>query len=120
MKKSSSPRATIRCRGPARYRWLPFVLVLLTGAGAAQALPGRPFRSQATRFARLCLEYLIDEYDKGSSNSTFLGLENGKIAMHDMRDFERMVDCEHQRPREQWWMELRDIAKLLAKSGPEE
>jgi len=28
------------------------------------------------------------------------------------------VDSEHQRPREQWWLELRSIASLLAQPGP--
>ena len=29
-----------------------------------------------------------------------------------------MVDMEHQRPIDQWWMGLRPIAKLLAKLEP--
>ena len=74
-----------------------------------------PFdRIQATRFARLALEFLIQECEKGSKQSAFLGLQNGQFIFHDMRDFERMVDIEYQRPREQWWMDLRQIAKLLA------
>jgi 6-phosphofructokinase 1 len=64
------------------------------------------------------LEFLIQECEKGSNQSAFLGLQNGQFKFHDMRDFERMVDMECQRPREQWWMELRPIAKLLAQ--PEE
>jgi hypothetical protein len=37
-----------------------------------------------------------------------------------MRDFERMVELEYQRPREQWWLELKSIASLLAQHGPGE
>jgi 6-phosphofructokinase 1 len=78
-----------------------------------------PFdRIQASRFARLCLEFLIEECEKGSDRSAFIGLQNGKIQFHDMRDFERMVVSEFQRPREQWWLELRPIASLLAQHGP--
>lgn len=78
-----------------------------------------PFdRIQATRLARLCLEYTIDECEKGSAHSAFIGLENGKLRHHDMRDFERMGDLEFQRPREQWWMQLRGIASLLAQPDP--
>lgn len=74
-----------------------------------------PFdRIQATRLARLCLEYLIDECEKDSDHSAFIGLQNGKLTFHDLRDFERMVDIEFQRPKDQWWMELREIASLLA------
>jgi 6-phosphofructokinase 1 len=78
-----------------------------------------PFdRIQANRLARLCLEYLTTECDKDGNGSAFIGLQNGKIQFHDMRDFERMVESEYQRPREQWWLELRPIASLLAQYGP--
>lgn len=80
-----------------------------------------PFdRIQATRFARLCLEFLIDECQKGGIRSAFIGLEKGQFHFHDMRDFERMVEMEYQRPREQWWLALRDINRVLAKLNPEE
>jgi 6-phosphofructokinase 1 len=78
-----------------------------------------PFdRIQATRLSRLCLEYLIKECKAGSHNAAFIGLQNGEINFHDMRDFERMVDMEQERPREQWWLELKDIASLMARLGP--
>jgi len=78
-----------------------------------------PFdRIQATRFANIALEYLIYENERGGEQSSFIGMQNGKVQIHDMRDFDRMVDWEHQRPRKQWWMELRSIARLLAKSEP--
>jgi hypothetical protein len=35
-----------------------------------------------------------------------------------MRDFDRMVDMECQRPREQWWLQLKPIANLMAKLAP--
>jgi len=80
-----------------------------------------PFdRIQANRLAGLCLEFLIEQCDKGGDRSAFIGLLNGKIQFHDMRDFERMVDAEYQRPREQWWLELKSIASLLAQHGPGE
>jgi len=80
-----------------------------------------PFdRIQATRLGRLCLEYLIEACNQGSMESVFIGLQSGQYRFHDMRDFPRMVDQEHQRPKSQWWMGLQDIAKLLAKLGPED
>jgi 6-phosphofructokinase 1 len=45
-------------------------------------------------------------------------MQNGQIHFHDLRDFDRMIDAEHQRPKEQWWLELKGIASLLAKQGP--
>jgi 6-phosphofructokinase 1 len=78
-----------------------------------------PFdRIQATRLSRLCLSYLINEGNQGSSNCAFIGLQKGKINFHDMRDFERMVDAPHERPKEQWWLELKGIASLMAKFSP--
>ena len=78
-----------------------------------------PFdRIQATRLARMCLEYLIEQCEKGSESSAFIGIQNGQIKFHDLRDFDRMIDAEHQRPKEQWWLELKGIASLLAKPGP--
>lgn len=78
-----------------------------------------PFdRIQATRLSRLCLEYLIEKCGKGEHDSAFIGMQNGQIHFHDMRDFDRMIDEEHQRPKDQWWLELKGIADLLAKSGP--
>jgi 6-phosphofructokinase 1 len=78
-----------------------------------------PFdRIQATRLARMCLEYLIGQCEKGEYNSAFIGMQNGQIHFHDMRDFDRTIDSEHQRPKDQWWLELKSIATLLAKQGP--
>ena len=75
-----------------------------------------PFdRIQATRFASLGLEFLIEECENGGEKSAFIGMQKGRVRIQDLRDFERMVDAEHQRPREQWWMGLRSIARLLAK-----
>jgi 6-phosphofructokinase 1 len=78
-----------------------------------------PFdRIQASRLARLCLDYLIQQCDQGSNRVAFIGLQNGQIEFHDMQDFERMIDAKYQRPSEQWWLRLRGIAGMLAKSGP--
>jgi len=66
----------------------------------------------------LCLEYTIDECEKESAHSAFIGLESGELKHHDMRDFERMVNLEFQRPKEQWWLQLRGIASLLAQPDP--
>ncbi|MFZ6027465.1 MAG: 6-phosphofructokinase [Chloroflexota bacterium] len=74
-----------------------------------------PFdRIQSTRFARMCVDFLIEECERGSKRSAFIGLEDSKTQFHDMQDFSRLVDTKHQRPKEQWWLGLREIAKLLA------
>jgi 6-phosphofructokinase 1 len=80
-----------------------------------------PFdRIQATRLAGLCLEYLIEECSQDSNNCAFIGLQKGQINFHDMRDFERMIDAKHERPKEQWWLDLKSLASLMAKLAPDE
>jgi 6-phosphofructokinase 1 len=79
-----------------------------------------PFdRIQATRLARLCLEHLIQQCSQNDSTNCFIGLQNGKFIFHDMRDFDRMADLRFQRPHEQWWLELRTIANIMAKLAPD-
>ncbi|MFZ1041328.1 MAG: 6-phosphofructokinase [Anaerolineales bacterium] len=78
-----------------------------------------PFdRIQAARLSSLCLEYLLGQCEKKEYGSAFIGMQNGQIQFHNMRDFDRMIDAEHQRPKDQWWLELKGIASLLAKQAP--
>ncbi len=78
-----------------------------------------PFdRIQATRLARRCIEYLIEKCDQSSIDASFIGLQNGRVQFHNLEDFHRMVDKDKQRPKEQWWMSLRSIAKIMAQPGP--
>ena len=65
--------------------------------------------SRPPGLARLCLEYLIEAMQaRTGSNCAFIGLQKGKINFHDMRDFDRMIDAKYERPKEQWWLELKD------------
>jgi 6-phosphofructokinase 1 len=79
-----------------------------------------PFdRIQATRLARLCLGQLVEQCNRQDTTGCFIGLQNGKFVFHDMRDFDRMADLQFQRPREQWWLQLRSIANIMSKLSPE-
>ena len=78
-----------------------------------------PFdRIQATRLATRCIDYLIAQAEQGSSASAFIGLQGREIKFHDLEDFPRMSDLENLRPKVQWWMDVREIAKVLAQPGP--
>jgi 6-phosphofructokinase 1 len=78
-----------------------------------------PFdRIQATRLATRSIDYLIQQTESGSNRSAFIGLQGKEIKFHDLEDFPRMVDKEHQRPKTQWWMDLREISRVLAQPGP--
>ncbi len=86
-----------------------------------------PFdRIHATRLAALCIERLIDEALQGPAEGpaegpaagVFIGLQAGQVVFHNLTDFPQMSDTPHQRPKEQWWMALRPIAKVMAQSAP--
>ena len=78
-----------------------------------------PFdRIHAIRLADKCINYLIEQTQQGLAGSAFIGLTAGKLEFHNLEDFPRMADAALQRPKEQWWLSLRPIAKLLAMAGP--
>ena len=79
-----------------------------------------PFdRIQATRLADKCIEFLIAEAGKEPPAGAFIGFEGGQIEYHSLEDFPRMTDGRYQRPKEQWWMGVRPVAKVLAQPGPD-
>ena len=78
-----------------------------------------PFdRIQANRLASKCVDYLILEARKLSPRSAFVGMQAGRIKFNDMKNLPEMVESDFQRPKEQWWLELRKIARLLAQPAP--
>jgi len=78
-----------------------------------------PFdRILATRLAKRCVERLIDEAEAGSDGALAIGLNDGVVGFSDLENLRRKVDPSLQRPRHQWWMDLRPIAQVLAQPGP--
>ena len=74
-----------------------------------------PFdRIQATRLATRCVEFLSAEAEKHSSAGAFIGIQGGHIKIHNMDDMPGMVDPAHYRPKEQWWLDLRPLVRLLS------
>ncbi|MCG8346406.1 MAG: 6-phosphofructokinase, partial [Chloroflexales bacterium] len=75
-----------------------------------------PFdRIQATRLTAKCIDFLINEADNPAPMGAFIGLQSGKITFTNIEDLPRMVDEAKQRPRVQWWMDLRRIARTLSR-----
>ena len=78
-----------------------------------------PFdRIHAFRLADKCIDYLIEQATQGLPNSAFIGLTAGALRFHNLEDFPRMGDEVYQRAKEQWWMDLRPVARLLALPEP--
>jgi 6-phosphofructokinase 1 len=78
-----------------------------------------PFdRIQATRLAIKCIDFLIENVAADECTSAFIGLEAGGIQINSIEDMPRIIDETNQRPKKQWWLDLRPIARLLAQPGP--
>jgi 6-phosphofructokinase 1 len=78
-----------------------------------------PFdRIQATRLAALCVDHLIQEANEENPSVAFVGMQDGKLKFFGIDDLQRMADLTFSRPKNQWWMDVQPIAKLLAQPGP--
>ena len=79
-----------------------------------------PFdRIQATRLAAKCIDFLIEEADHGPPAGAFIGLQAGRVKFSNLRDLPDLVDNELQQPKEQWWLDLRHIAKIMSQPAPQ-
>ena len=117
----------LRSEGADRVYTTNFVAALLEkeGAGAfdvRQAVLGHvqqggapsPFdRIQATRLARRCVEYLVEHAELRSS--VMVGLQGGRVRFTELATFPELVMPDVQRPKEQRWMSLRPLARVMAK-----
>ena len=78
-----------------------------------------PFdRIQATRMAAACVEWLLEESGKENPGAAFLGTDGGRTRFFDLADFPAMVEKDRQRPKQQWWLLLLPIVRLLAQAEP--
>ncbi len=78
-----------------------------------------PFdRIQGTRLAVQSIDFIINEIGAKDPRNVFIGLEGGKIQFTGMEDYTRLEDWDFGRPKSQWWMDLRPIARVLAQPGP--
>jgi len=78
-----------------------------------------PFdRIMATRLAVDCIDYLITEIEQTETKGACIGQQEGRIVFTDLEDIPRLMDKEFRRPKKQWWLGLRPIARVLAQPGP--
>jgi 6-phosphofructokinase 1 len=79
-----------------------------------------PFdRIQATRLAAECIEFLTEEARARSHSAVAIGWQGGRIRFTGLEDLPRLIEKGAQRPKEQWWLELQPIARVLAAPGPQ-
>jgi 6-phosphofructokinase 1 len=80
-----------------------------------------PFdRIYATRLVADCIDYLEAQIGNKDYVSACVGQLHGEIRFTDFRDIPRLLDIEHSRPKDQWWMSLREIVTLMAQAVPQE
>jgi 6-phosphofructokinase 1 len=78
-----------------------------------------PFdRIQATRLAARCIEHLTETAGEPNPPVKFTGLQGGEIRFYNIEDIPRMADTTFSRPKQQWWLDLRTVARVLSKPGP--
>jgi len=78
-----------------------------------------PFdRIQAIRLAAKCIEFLTEAASKDPPAAVAIGLQGGQVQFTDLENLPRLADKEFRRPKEQWWLELQPIARIMAQPGP--
>jgi 6-phosphofructokinase 1 len=78
-----------------------------------------PFdRIMATRLASKCITYLEEHVGYPDAISASIGLVNGSIGFTNLDNVPRLMDRQFRRPKHQWWLELRPIAKVMAQPRP--
>ena len=78
-----------------------------------------PFdRIQATRLASNSVKPLIDQALADSHESAFVGLHHGKVTFTPLSQLPELIEPDVRRPRQQGWLSLRPLAKVMASQGP--
>ncbi|WP_313952501.1 6-phosphofructokinase [Accumulibacter sp.] len=75
-----------------------------------------PFdRVLATRLAAHCIDFLTQELERGSAAGAYIGLVEGKVMISPINRMHDVVDLEHRRPTEQWWLALRPVIQAMTR-----
>jgi 6-phosphofructokinase 1 len=77
-----------------------------------------PFdRILATRMAAHAVDQLVTQIETRQALGQVIGQVQGTIQYTSLDDIPRQMDYLHGRPIHQWWMDLRPIARILARPG---
>jgi 6-phosphofructokinase 1 len=80
-----------------------------------------PFdRVMATRLSSQCVDFIETQVGQPEPTSACIGLQQGTFQFTDLEDVPRLMDKQYGRPRQQWWLDLRPIARVLAQPAPTE
>ncbi len=71
-------------------------------------------RITAIKLADEAIDLIDSSLTNNDKSIKFLGIIGGTISCHDIEHFKTMVHNQHDRPKDQWWMQIRDIVTLLS------
>jgi 6-phosphofructokinase 1 len=78
-----------------------------------------PFdRIQAIRLAAKAIEFIVQEAENDQPAAAAIGLQGGSIEFTGLENLPRLIEKDAHRPREQWWLDLRPVARIMAQPGP--
>jgi 6-phosphofructokinase 1 len=73
----------------------------------------------ATRLAAHCIDFLTAELQRGSAAGAYIGLVEGKVMISAINRMHDVVDLQHRRPTQQWWLDLQPVMRTMAKPKEE-
>ncbi|MEM7332210.1 MAG: 6-phosphofructokinase [Chloroflexota bacterium] len=77
-----------------------------------------PFdRILGSRLSVKCIQFLEEQVSTGGAEAACIGLVEGKFDLTDFQDAPRMIDVEKRRAKDPWWLQLRPVARVMAKPG---
>lgn len=78
-------------------------------------------RIMATRMASEAVKFVERACNNPAEEppAVCLGMIEDQIKYTPLYEIPRIYDVEHQRPKQQWWMELRSVVHMLAQPGPQ-
>ena len=71
-------------------------------------------RIMATKFVHYALGLLAEQLQAGTWDSSYVGLTAGRIDRHPLDRMDELVDKAHRRPRDQWWLGMREAIPLVS------
>lgn len=78
-----------------------------------------PFdRLLATQLAWFAMHDLADQVAEGTTEGRYCGVSAEGFEAYSLEDVDREMDADNNRPREQWWLNMREIIKVLATPAP--
>ncbi len=123
----------INCDGASRYLTTDTILRALEEDGgemyeARSAILGHlqrggapsPFdRIQGSRMAARAVRHLLECMADGRTDAVCIGLRDEGLQFTSLTDALSETDIPNERPRVQWWLDLRDMVRMLAQPKPE-